>query len=418
MTIYSAFSTPVLAMMSQSHSMDVIGGNIANVSTGGYKSTDVRFSTVLSDSLFNQSDLGGIKPFDVPNITQQGTILPSQRELDISINGRGFFVLNSQLDGSGETMYTRDGSFFMSLGDEFTTTGLGGETITAYEGYLVDKNGYFVQGWEPDTLGNFSNTGALTSIRVDPHAFTSSGLTTTAADLSLNLPANDDAGTLRVYNVNMYDSGGELKSPLLNFTKSLTANEWTLSVTTGDAGDTVTSAAQTLVFGSDGNLATPSSYTVGVTWADGNTSSVAIDISSLTQFAGNFVPDGYSQNGLGSGDMKKISFSSDGRVIAKFDNALSRSVFKLPLATFTNANGLFAKNGNVFFETADSGNATLRTAGEGGYGAIAPFSREISNVDLAEEFTKMIMTQTAYNTSSTVFRTVDEMTTIARDLKR
>ncbi|MDH5748427.1 MAG: flagellar hook-basal body complex protein [Rhodospirillales bacterium] len=418
MSIYSAFSTPVLAMMSQSHSMDVIGGNIANVNTGGYKSTDVRFSTVLSDSLFNQSDLGGAKPLDVQNITTQGVILPSQRDMDISVNGQGFFVLNTAVDGSGDTLYTRDGSFLMGLGDEFTTTGLGGETITAYEGYLVDKNGYYVQGWEPDNQGNFSNTGTLTSIRVDPFAFSDSGQETTNADLSLNLPANDATGTVRVYNVKMYDNTGELKSPILNFTKDSNLNEWTISVTTDNVGDTVTSPAQTLTFGSDGYINTPTSYTVSVTWADGNTSSVSIDISLLTQFSGNFTPLNYNQNGLGTGNMKNISFASDGRIIANFENSMIQNIYKLPLAVFTNANGLSTKNGNVFFESSESGSATLKAAGEGSYGSIAPFSREVANVDMAEEFTKMIMTQTAYNSSSTVFRTIDEMTITARDLKR
>ena len=148
MALYGAFSNSVLGMMSQSHALHNIGTNVANVNTGGFKRTDTAFSTLLSDSYAKSiSDVGGVRPKDVSTISQQGNIVSSSSATDVAIAGRGFFVLNSAQDGSGDNLYTRDGSFGLATVNDVTVTGLGGTSITTKDGYLVDKNGYFVQGW-------------------------------------------------------------------------------------------------------------------------------------------------------------------------------------------------------------------------------------------------------------------------------
>ena len=155
MPVYSAFTIPTLGMRAQSHSLSTIGNNIANVTTGGFKRTDTNFSTLLSHTIDKQSDIGGVKPKDLNQITQQGRMSVSDRDLDLAINGQGFFVFNSRVDGSGQTFYGRDGSFEMATVNDITVTGTPSvdatgatitNTITAKDGYLVDKNGYFLPG--------------------------------------------------------------------------------------------------------------------------------------------------------------------------------------------------------------------------------------------------------------------------------
>ncbi len=203
MTVYNGFVSPTLGMMAQAHALNTIGVNLANVNTGGFKSTETRFSTVLSDTLDKQSDLGGVKPKDYQRIDQQGFIVSSLGDLDVAINGRGYFIVNSKFDGSGQTLYTRDGSFQVATEGTDTAT-VNGASITVKKAYLVDKNGYFVQGLERDaTTGTFPLTSTLNPLRVDQFAFSNTGEVTTTAELRLNLPANDTPSTAQIDTVTL-----------------------------------------------------------------------------------------------------------------------------------------------------------------------------------------------------------------------
>jgi flagellar hook protein FlgE len=212
MTIYSAFSIPTLGMMGQSHSLATIGNNIANVTTGGFKRTDTNFSTLLSQTVDHQSDIGGMKPKDINQITQQGNMVISNRDLDLAINGQGFFILNSDVTGGGQTYYGRDGSFEMASLNDISVAGTPTidaddvstpTTITTKDGYLVDKNGYYVQGWTADPITGLFTSTSLSSLRVDPYAFATTGQTTTNGELKLNLPSTDEAGLAQVTTVEL-----------------------------------------------------------------------------------------------------------------------------------------------------------------------------------------------------------------------
>ena len=109
--MFGQFSAPVLGMLAQSSAFGTVSQNIANVNTGGYKATDTRFSTILASTFDNNDDVGGLKTVRKNYISAQGLTLSTPNPLDLAINGRGFFVVNSQLDGSGDEFYTRDGAF-------------------------------------------------------------------------------------------------------------------------------------------------------------------------------------------------------------------------------------------------------------------------------------------------------------------
>ena len=156
-----------------------------------------------------------------------------------------------------------------------------------------------------------------------------------------------------------------------------------------------------------------------IKFADGATSTFNLDISEMTQFGRHFVPMRYSQNGLASGRMTRIEFDKIGFVIGSFEDGTQRKLFKIPLTKFANPNGLASKNG-LFVETggADGSGAGTRFAlDQTGIASLTPGAIELSNVDMTVEFSQMIAVQNSYNSNATVFKTVDEMTMVARDLK-
>jgi flagellar hook-basal body protein len=646
MTVYGGFAASTLGMLSQSHALDTIGNNIANINTGGFRATETRFATVLSDTVGGinslQSDLGGVRPLDINRIDQQGRLISSQNPLDVAISGQGFFVLNTQLNGSGETLYTRDGAFNIGNGPLTTATADDGSTLSVHEGYLVDKNGYFVQGWTAAADGTFPTSGSLSSLRIDQFAFATTGVATTSAELSLNLPAGALAGDTETFSFVAYDSAFNPQDVTLTFTKGTPVNTWTMTATTSqtpvaqvdtvtiggtvEAGDqysvtvngnavvytatgaeadinairdnlaaainanvgvnaTVTAAAGAgvgvltvtantagtpftasaaavdngvniaqvdtvtiggtveagdtysvtvngnvvtyVVTGGEANLAavrsafraainadptvgplvtatdaaaageltltaatagTPFTATAGFTDAGGtpdnsassvntvanataaadntaglvtttanvisttttapttitfdgfgqvatpspaainmaltfaatpaSTATIALDISKVVQFDGAFTPLSFTANGFGRSNLRSINFDATGQVVANFTNGTFRPVYKLSLGNFSNPNALERRNGNTFAPTETSGTATVSAAGNNGFALFTPNAHEVSNVELTDEFSKMILTQNAYNTSATVFRTVDELLATARDLKR
>jgi len=764
MAIFGAFASSTLGMISQSHAFATISTNVANINTGGYKATETRFATLLSNTIrtgpdgdsrlnsgpYLESGLGGVRPRDTNLISKQGNIITSSNPLDVAINGQGFFILNSKFDGSGDTLYTRDGGFSLKNEGTFSTTGIPlsdgtATTLTLSKGFLADKNGFFVQGQVASNTGVFSGVSASGPVRLDQFAFFDQFTPTTTAELVLNLPGddpnslpqidtvslsgtpeagdtysvtvdgtkvtytatgteagisqirdnlvaainanttvsavvtaaalpagndfkltaakvntpfvltpeaknggvtNDSAATsaniqgatsptdVQSFGANITDSAGTKQPIQFNFTKlgtgiwemaattsrtpiaqvdtvtltglveagdvytvtvdgvqtsytatglegslstvrnnlvqaingnalvngkvtaaatgtgglTLTADNpgvsytattstvdggpktaqvdtvtiagtveagdkysttvdgttVTITVTTeitlaqvrdtlraainadstvgplvtaangAGAGDitltaatagtpfiataattnggvtadnaatstnttanvssnlntialvnttpngpsTFTTAATTITFDSNGLLTSPTSITFPLTFEGGTTATVAVDISKMTQFAGAFSPTSFEQDGFAKAEIKSLSFNADGVISGNFGDGTTRNLYRIPLAIFSNPNALDRANGNTFATSEASGAARVVSAADSGLASFLPNSHELSNVDLAAEFTNMIITQKAYNSSATVFRTVDELIQTARDLKR
>jgi len=557
MSLLGSFAAPVGAMMAQSKKMEVIGLNIANLNTGGYKRSETNFSTLLAQTYDHNRDIGGVRAHTRSMISQQGGILTSDSNYDVAINGSGFFVLNSQIDGNGTTFYGRDGMFQQDLGNEININ-INGTNVTTREGYLVDKNGYYVQGWpvNPDLETYPTAPGALQSLRIDPEAFTTNGEATTTAALGLNLPSDSPVNYNESTFIKAYDANGDLQSYQLRFSNLVLGGQtntatpaWNLDAAqafgtpisqdfqiynqqgftqdislqwTRTAGDTweiraFEGTTELDIDGvDDGNknaviatfdstdplaapIVTPASLTINTTAEDGasftvdlsgmtqttnatdtsNTTidgiaaaqqdnnwtlevfemdgtpvaidnsgdgtpnrlqltfdgsaaiqtptsiniagsagAMALDISGITNYASGQISEvSYDFNGRSDARLVGFEFNRAGEIIGRFSDATQRPLYKLPLATFTNPDGLDPINGNVYRDSPDAGEMVIRTASGQGAGEFVPNSREISNVELSDEFSKMIVTQNAYNTASTVIKTVDEMTEVARDLK-
>jgi flagellar hook protein FlgE len=222
--------------------------------------------------------------------------------------------------------------------------------------------------------------------------------------------------------VQIFDSLGNAHDLVIQYTKVAT-NTWNINVndpvlaSSGVASGTVTPATRSITFNGDGTPATVVFPPVAITgWTTGaNASTVTIDVGTanltdgITQFAGQFALNSVDQDGARYGGFIGVSIGNDGVVTALFDNGEQLAVYQLPIVMFANPNGLAARNGNAYSQTDQSGDIILQQANAGGAGVVASSALESSNVDLAEEFTKMITTQRAYSASARIITTADNM---------
>jgi flagellar hook protein FlgE len=424
MTGFPDFQSSVLGMQSHSRALGVISGNIANATTDAYKVTDIGFATLLggivgdtpaSGVTGRQGDMAGVRPLLLPRISGQGEIASTGRSHDVAINGPGFFVLHTGASGAHATVYGRAGHFAVATGAEISVSGPDGKPAAANEGWLVDGNGYQLQGWPVRADGSV-NMDALGGMRVDADAFPAFSQATMAAALSLNLPANNAVGDRESFAFSVFDSAGDSYDLTLGFTKTA-PNAWDLDLS-GAAGDAVTlSPPDPVTFDTSGQAVGPLTYAVTVGEADGESATFSLDLSGLTQLGGPMLLYDFSQDGFGAGRLQSFGFDAAGNVVGTFSNGISKPLYRLALADFANADGLDTLPGNVYAASAASGAAVLGSAGESGLGAIAPQAIERSTVDLAQEFSRMILTQKAYNSAASAFRTIDEMSQTARDLR-
>ncbi|MCH8110713.1 MAG: flagellar hook-basal body complex protein [Proteobacteria bacterium] len=237
--------------------------------------------------------------------------------------------------------------------------------------------------------------------------------------------------------VQIFDSKGGSRTVTMGFLKSQFSNKWYAEVYVEPSTDTTgltngIVASGTVKFNSDGtmdigNTSAALKNAIAIAWAPGlglAAQSVTIDwgtdkkADGLSQFDSASQLIAFDVNGALFGSLSSVNINEQGVVVANFDNGITKNLYKLPLATFTNANGLQAKTGNAFIATDDSGDFNLQEASVGGAGLVASSSLEASTVDLAEEFTNMIITQRAFSASARIITTADEMLEELIRLKR
>lgn len=411
MSIYGAMFSGVSGLSAQSRALGMISDNISNVNTVGYKSTKAHFATLVTQSI-NQNVYtpGGVRAMPTQQVDKQGLLQSSASGTDIAVSGNGFFVVNeSATPGLGnDFMFTRAGSFNRDA-----------------EGNLKNTAGYYLQGWPLDNNGQpVGNTSVLSSLEtVNIGNLSGTARATTEASLSANLPSTAAVGDTHEMGVQIYDSLGNAHDLALTFTKTAD-NTWdyaisdpVLASTATTSGNITGGAAGSIVFDGNGVPTTITAPNIDITWTTGGAtnSSIALDLGTaagldgITQFAGEFEPGPTDQNGVSFGQYTGVVINEDGVVTALFDNGETKDIYKIPVAQFSNPNGLAGRDGNAYLQTSASGDVSLTAANTGGAGKIASGALEASNVDLAEEFTDMIVTQRAYSASAKVITTADEM---------
>jgi len=394
--------------------MTVIGDNIANVNTTAFKSNRSSFANVLSQSLGGSigNDIGrGVEFWGTSPLWNQGSLENTGSATDLAVNGKGFFIVN---DPSGSSFYTRAGLFSLNeLGD------------------LVNPDSLIVQGYEIDASGNLGN---LTDISI-PGDRVSPPSATVDFSFDINLDAGTATGVTYTTSQSVYDSLGNAIPLSLTFTKEAAAGTWTVAATapsttapitfTPTAG--VAGPTASFVFDTSGNLTSPSTdLALDLTMTNG---AANLQINWDLVDAGGAIGDitGYSspsnttfqtQDGFASGVLRSISVDESGVVAVSYSNGELIPMFQVAMADFPSYDGLTKLGSNLYAESTNSGQPLPGVAGDGRLGSITPMAVEMSNVDLAQEFVKMITTQRAFQANSRVITTSDEILNELINLKR
>ncbi|MFF2050940.1 flagellar hook protein FlgE [Leifsonia sp. NPDC058194] len=386
-SLYSGIS----GLRSHQTMLDVTGNNIANVNTTAFKSSAVQFQDTLSQLVQGaggpQAQTGGTNPAQIglgvlvagisTNFTQ-GAAQATGRSTDMMINGDGFFVTNV----GGETVYTRAGSFDPDA-----------------LGRLVGPGGAILQGYNA-VNGVIQQGGALTDITIPLKAVTPASAST-SANVNGNLPSDAVVGDQLVRDISVYDANGTERKLTLTFTKSATG--WDVSGTDGAA-----TATGAITF-NNGVLATGGALTVG---------GVNVNLSTVTGYSGLSTVAFKDQNGRAAGTLESFTLSKDGTIIGLFSNGDKQAVARIALATFVNPGGLEKAGGSTYRATVNSGAAQVGGPGEDGLGNIQGGSLEMSNVDLSQEFTNLIVAQRGFQANARIITTSDEVLQELTNLKR
>ncbi len=439
--------------------MDVIGNNIANVNTHGFKTERVTFKDMISQNISGaarpQENVGGINPKQIglgmtiggiDKIMTQGSLQTTGKNTDLAISGEGFFVVR---DGLKE-YYTRAGAFSIDR-----------------DGFYVDpSNGLRVQGWmaRENATGErvINTTGSLESIRI-PIAQKQSAQATSRVYYESNLnqaveivPADATPEEItsfltglpatrrgHVSTINVYDAQGNTRELRLEFYK-IGENNWRVQVNLDDATNVTAGAGQNqgatntfeISFAPDGRIASITDG-INVLAADqlevqvnfniaGNPAlqSIVLDLGTagnlngITQYASSFSTRAREQDGYNMGYLESFLIDNSGSIVGTFTNGVKESLAQIAIANFINPAGLTKEGETKFSYSINSGNPQIGMAGDSGRGTINAGLLEMSNVDLADQFTDMIITQRGFQANSKTIMTSDQMLQELINLKR
>ena len=395
--------------------MDVVGNNIANVNTTGFKAGTVEFEDLLSQTLngaglpqanvaggTNPAQVGlGVRLAGIGTNFSQGAAQETGRSTDFAIQGDGFFVVQQ---GNAQE-YTRNGSFSLD--------GLG---------QLVTGDGALVQGWQADPQGNVNTNASPGTVKI-PVGQTISPVPTSSISVGGNLPSDSAVGTKIDISIDVNNTLGASVPLRMEFTKvadSAGSINWT--VTAYDAANAAIAGPTNVQFDTNGNLTSGNITltqaqlnaipgTTGTWPAAGATMDfgAATAADRLTGAASLNSVAALSQNGSGIGSLVSFSVGQSGLVSGVFSNGRTQSLGQIALATFSNPAGLIKQGGSTYTTSPDSGVAEIGVAGVGGRGTLTGGTLEGSNVDLGQEFTNMILAQRGFEANAKVITTSDQL---------
>lgn len=424
-----AFNTAISGLRSASSDLNVIGNNIANASTTGFKASRAEFADVYAASVLGGGGNAvgsGVLLADVSQQFSQGNISFTNSALDLAINGSGFFVTSQQ----GEQVYTRSGLFSLDR-----------------DGYIVNNTGANLQGFATTPSGGLDSN--LSDLRIQTDNL--DPIRTTEVNSLLNLDATAlppgtapfDPTNTDTYNnatsVTVYDSLGNAHVMTQYFVKQAAVNTWEMHVQVDDqdigAGTPATLQSYTLTFNSDGTLNTTQPLGPVVNWtpvdANGNpngadvgdgalttfpfpdpltSSNFIIDLSGTTQFGGPFSVNNINQNGFSQGRLAGVDFSAEGFIFARYTNGQSRVLGQVALANFNNPQGLSPQGDSAWAETFESGTPNVGSPATAALGVIQSGALEDSNVELSEELVALIVAQRNFQANAKTIETESAVT--------
>lgn len=419
--------------------LDVIGNNVANINTPSFKTGRAIFADTLSLTIKGgtppTSSQGGLDPMQIGrgslvgsinNLFVQGSMETTNNPTDIGIAGEGFFILRY----GNEQFFTRDGSFDIDAAGTFVdpTTGY------AVQGRMANDAGQILSSTTISDIvlptESMFPPSATTNIGFSGNLDTSAGIADTGSD------GIDDITEAYQTSVLVYDSLGDRHTITMTFGLTDTANEWTWEANL-IAGDTNVLSVPSPVggllhFNDDGTIddvTTPAEIAVDITLSGaagaGNPLDngaaeqiIALNFENLVQFSGAFSPVPASRDGYGVGALVSVNFDNTGTLIGTFSNGATQTLAQVVLADFYNPAGLIKAGNNMYGVSMNSGAPITGTAGGSIRAAIIPGTLESSNVDLANEFTRMIIAQRGFEANSRVVMTSDSILGDVINLKR
>ena len=402
----------VSGLNSNSTALNVIADNIANVNTTAYKSNQPAFANVLSQSLNGAVGGDGVGRGVVFRSVQpqwtQGTLENTGSPTDLAISGKGFFMVD---DGNGVTYYTRAGEFFFDQ-----------------NGGLVNPDGFNLVGYQIDANGNPSN---LTDISIPGQGY-SPPQPTTEFSFDINLDSRTADGESYYATQSVYDSLGNAVPLTLTFTKQVADQTWSVAASTTSPNGPVTiggAATVPVTFDDLGTMTAPAAdQAVAITLANGADTPLTVtwdlydvlnnSYNDLNGFASQSATTFQTQNGYAAGVLRAVAVDDDGIVSGTYSNGQLVPLYQIALADFPSYEGLTKLGRNLYAESVGSGQPMPGVPGNGRMGSVASSALEMSNVDLAHEFVKLITTQRAFQANSRVITTSDEILNELINIKR
>jgi flagellar hook protein FlgE len=415
--MFTAVSTALSGINAASTAIDVVGNNLANLTTTGFKDTHVSFEDILSESVGGsqktQVGLGVQRPLTTTQFSQ-GSIQTASGPFDAAINGGGFFVVK---DANNQTLLTRAGDF-------------GNDA----DGNLITASGQKVQGWQAGADGTINPSGPTTSLTV-PIGQTFPPRPTSTFSLDANLDSSAATGTAFSQQIQAVDSLGNIVPLSVTFSKTATAGQWNYQVSvpaslvngsTGTAPVNLLATPGTISFDSSGNLSSPLAAAGPIPLtvqplADGATIGPAGSMivnwnlyspdgtARLTQFSQASAVSANAQDGQTAAQLTGVALGSDGKIQATYSNGAQQLIGQLALASVRNTQSLVSIGNNSFSLSGESSALTVGTSKTGGRGEILGQSLEASTVDITTEFANLLIFQRSYQANSRVITASDEL---------
>jgi flagellar hook protein FlgE len=416
--MFSSFSTALSALNATSIAIDVTGNNLANIDTPGFKASSVSFYDLVTQSLGSglgetQVGFGVGSPITLTQFTQ-GAEQTTNGPLDVMIQGDGFFVVKGP---ENATEYTRGGSLKVDA-----------------SGYLTTATGEQVQGW-PATNGVVNTNVPVSNIQV-PIGGVKAPVATQNFSFDLNLNAASTAGpppSTFSDSINIYDSLGEAHTVTVDFTKNANTGQWdySLSIPDADVNSPITPVTGSITFASNGTMSSPlvtdtppqlqipdGSFTDGAAGMTVNWNLFNGQTPRITQYAQPSAPSAEQQDGSAAAQLVDVAIGNGGSVLAQYSDGTQTTVGQLAMATVRNPESLIAVGNNNYQATGLTALPAIGTPGTGGRGTVVGGAVEASTVDIATEFTNLIVYQRAYQANAKVITTVDQLSQETINLKQ
>lgn len=416
MSITRAMYAGVSGLAAEGGALGVVGDNVANTNTVGFKQSRAIFSDVLGAAVGSNQPGSGVRMTRAQQIFAQGSLTSTGQAMDVALSGDGFFVVAGEVEGVKGTFFTRAGQLNLRA-----------------DGAVVNADGLEVQGYPSDGQGGFLATTSgikLPAAPIPPKASSNikigANLDAAATPPAAFDPNNPSTTSNLATSITTYDSLGNAHPMDVYFAKSATGS-WSYHVmakgdeiTGGPAGASVEVASGTLTFDANGALQAQTDAGGTVAWKGATPAALKFDFGKpvsaggtgtdgLTQYGSPSTIAAQTQDGYASGSLAGVRIGEDGIVSGVYSNGQTIAAGSLAIAKFRANDGLDRAGRGLWVATRESGEAAIGTAGSGGRAALVAGALEQSNVDVTQQFVELITHQRAFQANSKTITTADQM---------